>query len=321
MAISNPTRFWAIVAFITVSIAWGTTYAGIAVAVESIPPFLLSGVRFFFAGLMLFLVLRLWGIAAPSSDDWKRLAPQGVLLLCCANGLLGWAEQYIDSSYAALLVNSGPFIFVGLSALAGEPVPRLAWVGLCIGFCGLLVLVSPSIFGEAAAGKELHPFFRWAVAALIIGPICWSTGSFFAKRAPPKCHHFMIAAGQNIAGGLGAMVVSLCVGELSVVHVPTRESVYALIYLLFVGSWIGYIAYIYCVIHLPPHRTATTVYLNMVVAVLVGWLFLGEELTPPMLIGGAIMLAGVWTVNLARTKPRVVAVLPAEPVAASSGKG
>lgn len=298
-----PRRSLLIVAFITVSIAWGTTYGAISVAVRSIPPFVLATIRFLIAGILMLSVLRLKGIAFPSRQDWVRLAVVGVLLLSVGNALLAFAEQYVSSGFAALVVNCGPFVYVGLCRLAGEKVPRLAWTGLAVGFLGLLVLLSPQLRGlfRADAVPAAHTFWL-AMAALIVGPIAWSVGSFLANRYPAKCHPLMIAGGQTLAGGFGGLAIALARGESVVPSAVPLEAWLAVAWLIIVGSCLGYVSYMYVVMYLSAHRTATVTYLNNIVAVAVGWFFLGEKVTVPMLVGGAIVILGVWIVNQAKGK-------------------
>ncbi len=296
-------RLLIVLAFITVSIAWGTTYGGIKLAVETIPPFTMACIRFSIAGLVLMGVLRLVGVEFPSRRDWVRMAAAGFLLLSLGNALLGWAEQYVDSAFAALMVNTGPFLFVIFSALAGSRVPPLAWVGMTVGFCGVLLLVSPELRNLLVGQAEpVHERFWWAFVVLIFSPMCWAAGSFVASRYPAKCHNLMSAAGQSAVAGGMAGVLAFLVGETGGDWVPSRTSLLAIVYLIVVGSWLGYVSYIYCLTHLPAHRVATTGYINNVTAVTLGVLILGERLTPIMFAGGAVILSGVYLVNVARQK-------------------
>ncbi len=291
------------------SIAWGTTYAGMKVAIESLPPFLMAGIRFTLAGAILLLGVRAFGIPFPTFRDWKRIALVGCLLLTGANGLLAWAQQYVPSSFSALMVNTGPLIYVGLSAMLGERVPRLAWAGLLVGFCGVFVLVSPRLFAlfGGHAPETVTPHFWWAIGALVLGPITWSSGSVVANRYPPACHSLMTAAGQTLAGGLGALVVAAFLGDLAQPIHPSARSIQAIVYLIVVGSWLGYVSFMYCVMNLPSQIVATTTYLNIIVAILVGATLLSEKVTVSMLAGGGVILAGVAIVNWAKFATRKTA--------------
>lgn len=250
--------------------------------------------------------LRAFGIKFPDWADWKRVALVGFLLLSCANALIAFAEQHVDSGFAALMVNSGPFLFVGFSAMAGERVPRLAWTGLAVGFLGIFILTGGPLLNLLRGDNSLvTPGFWGAIGALTAASILWSFGSFLSGKRPVKCHPLMTAAAQSAAGGIGGFVIAAFTGELFHAHAPSAASVYAVCFLVVVGSWLGYVSYVYCLQNLPSHSTATTTYLNMVVAIFVGWLFLSETITPVKLVGGAVTLLGVYIVNQAKEKKPV----------------
>lgn len=292
-----------LLAFVTVSIAWGTTYAAISVAVRSIPPFSLAAMRFLLAGAIMMGLAAGMRLGWPTRRDWAKLAVVGVLLLSVGNALLAYAEQYVSSGFAALVVNCGPFIYVALCAAAGEKVPRMAWAGLGVGFLGLTVLLSPQLRSLGAAGAPDRTFW-FAMAALVVGPFAWSLGSFIASKRPARCHPFLIAGGQTLVGGLGGLIIALLRGErFSPAAVPA-EAWWALAWLVGVGSLLGYVSYMYVVMYMAAHRTATVTYLNNLVAVLVGWLVLDEHVTAPMIVGGAVVLLGVGIVNRAKSEGR-----------------
>lgn len=295
-----------LIAFITVSIAWGTTYAGMRIAVESIPPFLMAGLRFTLAGICMMLAFRAMGHPFPAARDWIRLGIVGCLLLAGANGLLAWAEQFLSSSFAALMVNTAPLMIVGGSAMLGEKVPARAWLGLVIGFLGVFVLVLPRLYALVMGHDSAHTAddanFWWAAGALVLGPLCWATGTIFATRAPAKSTPFMTAATQTFLGGLCALLVAALHGDFAQPFAPTTRSILAVAYLIVCGSWLGYVSYMYCVLKLSPQAVATTTYLNVIVAAIVGILFLKEPFSLPTIIGGMIVLAGVAIANLSRKK-------------------
>ncbi|MBI1290104.1 EamA family transporter [bacterium] len=294
-------KYLSLAAYVCVSIAWGTTYAGIKVATTAFPPLTLAAIRFVFAGAALMVALRCFGIQFPSRRDWLRLAPVGCLLLCCANVLVAWAQQHVDSVFAALMVNSAPLIFAGLSAFAGERVPRLAWAGLAVGFMGLFVIVYPDVRealgGGHTAGESVRgPMFWWAMGALVLSPLSWALGSFIAKRYRPGTHPLMTAAAQSLAGGVAAAIVCTLSGSWQVREI-SPAAIGAVIHLIVVGSWLGYVSYMYVVMTLPADVAGTTTYLNTVVALAVGVLLLNERVTPWMVGGGAVVLLGVAVVN------------------------
>ncbi len=300
--IPNSPTYIKTLAFITASLAWGTTFAAMKVAVETIPPFLLAVGRFTLAGAVILVVLRLRGVAWPSRTDWPRIAVVGILMLALANPFICWAESYVDSSFAALAVNIGPLMFVVMAALFGQRVPRMAWIGLVVGLGGVAVLCGRDLGGALDGSFEPHPNFWWAMGALFASPLLWAIGSIYHTRRPVACSHLMMVACQNIAGGVAALPLALIFGEHLRAGPPSRESLLAAVWLLVVGSWMGYMAYMYCVLHFPAHRTASTMYINNVIAVLVGCFVLGEVFTWNLAVGGLTIIIGVWMANTARLR-------------------
>ena len=295
-------NFLKTMAFISASFAWGTTFGAMKVAVETIPPFTMAAARFTIFGGVLLAFLRLQGMAWPSRRDWWRFLWIGILLLSLANPLVAWAVKYIDSIFAALMVSLSPLLFVGLSALLGERIPRMGWLGMITGFAGVVLLCAPGLQGALGETGLMHPMFWWAAGALVLSPLLWAVGSIYAVRRPTRCPHMMKIAGQNLMAGLVAIPLALLFGENFQHGLPSRESLLALAWLMVVGSGVGYIAYIYCLTHLPAHRTASILYINNVIALAVGCLVLGEAFTWNLAAGGATILVGVWLANSARRR-------------------
>lgn len=303
-------------AFIAVCFSWGTTYAGMRVAVETIPPFTIAATRFTFAGAAMLGVLRLMGWPMPGRRDWLRIAPVGFLLVSFANGWVNWALQYVDSFFAAIMVNIAPLLFVALMALAGERATRRAWLGLVVGFVGVALLVTPRLIG-LLGGEALghaHPRFWWAFGALVLGPVGWATGSFIGRRYPASTPPLVNAAGHLLMGGLGASVFLLLLGEWRQWQTPSWTSLGAVAWLTVIGAWLGFPSYIYCLTHLPAARTATVPYINQILAVLVGTLILGEAFNLFHGLGGLTILAGVWVANSARRRRVPEPIDPEPPV-------
>lgn len=305
----------ATLAFFTVSLAWGTTYATNKIAVQQIPPFALAAIRFMTAGIVMMIALRVQGIRFPKPREWPGLTLIGVLLLGVANSFMAFASQYLPSIMVSLLLNISPLIYVGLQSAFGERVPRKAWGGLAIGFVGIMILVAPKVM-EGGHFKVDH-YTLMAIGALVLGPLAWNFGAIYATHRPIKCNHMMSAAAQNLAGGLGALVVALPLGEMSGLGQVDLKHWLVVAWLVVVGSWMGYAAYLYCVLHLSSPRVAITTYINNLVALIVGWIVLGETLNRSMLVGGAVLLVGVWIVrtNTMATQPRKQ--IKSEPTAVS----
>ncbi|MEN6624947.1 MAG: EamA family transporter [Candidatus Sumerlaeia bacterium] len=314
--IPASTKSRASLAFATVSLAWGTTYVGNKIAVETIPPFALAAVRFTIAGAIMMAGLRAWGIRFPAPREWPGLTLIGTLLLAVANSFMAYSSQYLPSVMVSLLLNISPLIYVGMQSAFGEEIPRKAWGGLAVGFTGILILVAPRLTAGGHFAADRHTLL--AIGALVLGPIAWNFGAIYATHRPVKCHHLMSAAVQNFMGGLAATAAAFAMGEMGSFGHTSMRSWAALVWLIIVGSWMGYVAYLYCVLHLSSPRVAITTYINNLVALIAGWLILGEKLTRPMLVGGAVLIVGVWIVRSttmagrqSRVKPRRVAATEA----------
>jgi drug/metabolite transporter (DMT)-like permease len=297
--LASRARTWLFAAFAIVYLVWGSTYLAIRVAVGTLPPFLLAGARFLFAGLVLLVWLRWRGVTLPTRNQWHHAAIVGVLLLVGGNGLVVWAEQSVSSSMAALLVALTPVWFALLEWLRpGGARPTLQTViGIVVGFSGVALLVS---------GKNTiipgGPVNYRGLLALVLAGGCWAAGSLWSRYHPHTDSPWMTAAAQMISGGAALLVVAFLLGEPAQFHASqvSRASWLALSYLVVFGSWIAFSAYIYLLRASTPSRVATYAYVNPVIAVLLGWLVLGEPLSRQTLWAAAIILAGVIITTLPR---------------------
>ena len=291
--------FWALA---VLCVVWGTTYAAIAVAVRSMPPFSIGAIRFTLAGGLMLAAGRAYGLRFPNARDWMRLTISTSFLLVMANGLIVWGEQFIPSSLTALVVTGTPFFFVGLASLLGERVPPLAWGGMIMGFVGIGVLLWPQLLQQIGT-SAFDPHFMAGCAAALGGSFAWAVGAVYSRQRPASCSKWMSIGAEMLVAGVILAAVSTMLGEWKRFH-PSLASWIALIYLIVFGSWIGYGCFSYCLTHLPPHRVSIYSYINPVVAVLLGWALpmLREEVTAWTLAGSAIVLAGVMIVNQSRAQ-------------------
>jgi drug/metabolite transporter (DMT)-like permease len=271
-------------------IIWGSTYLAIRYALESYPPFLLAGVRFLIAGVLLFGFLRLRGVAAPSRRQWRNAAITGVLLLGFGNGMVCFAEQRVSSGIAAVAVASMPLFAALFSSLYGERPTSREGLGLAIGFIGVVVLN----LGNGLSASRL------GAAALLLAAMCWALGSVWSKRQDmPKGP--MNTAAQMLCASGALITVALSAGE----RLPARPSVHATLavaYLIVFGSIIAFSAYLYVLKHVRPALATSYAYVNPPVAVLFGLLLVGEHVGPYDLAGMAIILLGVGVITLARQR-------------------
>lgn len=287
---SPSTRKLAYAAFVAVCFFWGTTYLGIKIALETVPPFLLGGMRFTLAGTVLAIALRLMGRSWP---DWRR-APVflliGFTMLGFGNGGVVWAEQFMASGLVAVLVASTPFWMVGIESFAGgERLTRRTIGGLLIGFSGILLLVWPDLM----LALSMTSGWKWAGGLIATQLACvgWSIGSTISKKHLKGVDPLVSAAFQMLAGGLVLLVAAGVTGEFGQLTWSGR-SVAAVVYLFFAGSLIGFVAYTYALTHLPISIVSLYPYVNPVVAVLLGTWLLHEPISWRIVAAIAVILSG-----------------------------
>ncbi|MEE1756892.1 EamA family transporter [Streptomyces sp. SP18CS02] len=276
-------------ALVIVYVVWGSTYLGISVVVETMPPFLSAGVRFVIAGVLLAgLVAWRQGPAALRVNRAQLASASvvGLLLLLGGNGFVVLAETTVPSGLTALLIAVVPAWVVLLRTVAGERPGLGAYSGVLLGLAGLAVLTLPGLSGDVRLG---------GVLTVIAATVMWSAGSFSSSRIPMPANPFAASAYEMVAGGIGCLLLGLFRGEqhgLDVGAVSTRSWV-AFAYLVVFGSLIAFTAYAWLLQRAPLSLVATYAYVNPVVAVVLGALILDEAVTWPIVLGGAVVVAGV----------------------------
>ncbi|HVT44768.1 MAG TPA: EamA family transporter [Thermoanaerobaculia bacterium] len=284
-------------AFAIVCTVWGTTYLAIRVAIETLPTFLLAGVRFSIAGAILLTLCALAGQKIPTRiADWWNLTIVGLLLIGVANVAVVWAEHYITSGFTALLVATAPFWMATIESMRrnGERMTRRKLGGMIVGFAGVALLVAPDLRPSSFNAK-----FLLGVLALQIGAICWNLGSVRSKYHPVAASALVAAAIQMLTGGLVVAAIGLMLGEADEFRFSTR-SLIAFLYLLVFGSIVAYGAYVYALSKLPTSTVSLYAYVNPTVAVVLGWAILGEPLGWRSFASMAIILSGVALVQSRR---------------------
>ena len=285
----------ALIAYLLVCTVWGSTYLAIRIGVAHLPPFLFAGVRFLVAGLLLGLIVVLLGIKLPSrARDWRTLTITGVFLLCGANAILVWSEQFMASGIASVFVAAMPLWAAFFDAVVPGGKAPLTWrigVGLAIGFVGsaLLAGITPH---ELATADLRGP------VALTFGSACWALGSVYWKRNPTEVSPYAAAAVQMAIAGAILCVFGLAIGEGPAWRLE-GVGLGAMAYLVVFGSLGGYTAYGYALEHASATVVGTYAYVNPVVAVLLGWLVLHEPITGRMLAAMGLILGAVLWIQLA----------------------
>jgi drug/metabolite transporter (DMT)-like permease len=305
MRSTHPNRWKIILAFGLVYLFWGSTYLGIDLAVQSIPPALMCAVRFSIAGVVMLLVCRLTGRRIWYSPRQIALAcVVGVLLLMGGNLTLSYAELSVSTGLAALIVAVTPLWFLVLDSmlLGHHRISRRGKAGLALGVVGLLVLFYPELTSDTALGRR----HLWASLSLIGGSFSWALGSVLSKRWQSGMDPFSSTGWQVTAAGAANFVFAVLVGDFYRV-VWTARGIGAVAYLVVCGSWIGYTAYIWLLGHVPTSKVSTYAYVNPVVAVFLGWMVLHERVNRFILAGSAVVLLSVILVTSAKVEEKIAA--------------
>jgi len=301
-----PEQRWKIpLAFALVYVFWGSTYLGIAIAVEHIPPALMCGTRFLIAGPLMLGYCALVGrrVRYDARQLW-HMAVVGILLLMGGNLTLSYAEQVVPSGLSALIVAIIPLWFLVLDAwmIGHHRIARRGMIGLTLGIVGIVVLLWPKLMATTALGRrEL-----WYALSLVGGSFSWAFGSVLSKVWHSNEDPFSATAWQVTFAGIANMLFALVRGDLHHAQWTTR-GIAAVLYLVVGGSWIGYTSYIYLLRHVPSSKVSTYAYVNPVVAVFLGWLVLHESVDRYILAGSAIVVASVILVTTAKIETKHVA--------------
>jgi drug/metabolite transporter (DMT)-like permease len=300
-----PARWRVILAFGLVYFFWGSTYLGIGIAVEQLPPALMCATRFSIAGILMLA----WcgfsgrGIWFPARD-LAHTAVVGILLLMGGNLTLSYAEQVVPTGLAALLVAIVPLWFMLLDSLllGDHHISRRGKIGLALGIVGVVVLIWPKLISPGEFGRrEL-----WWSLALLVGAFSWALGSILSKKWKISVDPLSATAWQMIFAGLANFIFSFLFVDLSGVKWTLRGAG-AVAYLIVCGSWIGYTAYIWLLQHVPTSKVSTYAYVNPVVAVFLGWLVLHERIDEFIILGSAVIICAVVLVTSARVHTRAAA--------------
>jgi drug/metabolite transporter (DMT)-like permease len=301
-------RGLALAAFITVCIVWGTTYLAIRVAVETIPPFLLTAMRFVIAGIVMLAIASMRGEKIPrDARTLGNLVVIGFLMVAVGNLAVVWAEQWVPSGLAALFVATAPFwmAIIELFRSGGERLDARGAIGMLIGFGGVAMLVTPK-----GAGGSYDMHFVIGALAMQLGSMSWQLGSVRGKYYLKDVPLMVSASLQMLFGGLICCIVGIVLGEPARLTFTPRTFA-ALAYLTVFGSIIAYSAYVYALAHIRTTKMSLYAYVNPVIAVIAGWLILHEELTWVSIAAMCVILAGVALVQTAGMRRRNLRIVPA----------
>lgn len=277
-------------ALASVYLVWGSTYLAIRVGLEGYPPFLMGSLRFIAASLVFYGFLRWRGHAPPTRAQWKNAAVMGFFMMLMGNGLVNFAEQTVSSGLAAIAVASMPLWAALFGVMKRQHPSRGEWLGLAIGFVGVVWLNAGSEMRASPGG----------MLALLMAPVAWAWGSVWSRgRDLPA--PFMSTAAQMLCGGVAMGVLGLALGE-RISEVPPLKATLAVGYLAAFGSIIGFSAYVWLLHHVRPALATSYAYVNPPIAVLLGALLLGERFGLGAIGGMVVILAGVITITRAKAR-------------------
>jgi drug/metabolite transporter (DMT)-like permease len=283
-----------------VCVFWGTTFLSIKIALETIPPFTMAGSRYFVAGVALALILRARGHKLPDRSDWFTLAVLGFFMLVLGNGGVVWGEQFVASGLSAVVIATCPFWMVTVNALMphGERLHARQWVGLVVGFGGIVMLLWPEIAVRAAGERG----FLLGLISLEVACAGWAIGSNYTRRHVMPADVLGSAALQMAFGGAMMIVIGLVAGEWGRFAVTPRTGA-AWVYLVIFGSLVGFAAYSYALQHLPVTIVSTYTFVNPVIALTLGTLVLGEPFHFSMLGAAGVIVVGILMIGPMPTRP------------------
>jgi drug/metabolite transporter (DMT)-like permease len=278
------------VAFLTICVVWGTTYLAIRVALETVPVFLVAGLRWFAAGVSLTAILLATGRRLPGRELWGPILLLGILMNVLGNGFVVWGELYVPSGLTAVVIATVPFWSLGIEAFlpGGEKVSIRGLAGLVLGFIGMIVLVWPDLTLGGGSGRA----FVLGVLGIQIACAAWAAGTSYSKRHRLGQDPFASSALQMTFSGVILMAFATAHGDWASLSFTTR-TLAAMVYLTFAGSLITYTAYLYAVKYLPLSTVSLYAYINPILAVALGTLILDEPFSVRIVIAAAMVLGGM----------------------------
>ena len=288
---TKPQTWKVLLAFAIIYFVWGSTFLAIRVGVREVPPFLLAGMRFLIAGLVLYFWMRAKGTPSPTFREWRSASLLAIFIFVFDYGLLFWAEQRVPSGIAAVMMATIP-AFMAISEIVILRTQRLTArlsVALLIGLAGVAVLVNRTLsFGDA-------PIDTAGACALIVASVSWSIASALTRKLPLPAAKTMSSGAQMLAGGIFLTTAAALLGEFHTFHLHSvsRTTWLALAYLIIAGSIIGFTAYVWLIHHESPTKVGTYAYVNPAVAVLIGYFLGGEPIGPRTLVGTTFVLISV----------------------------
>ncbi|WP_325580940.1 EamA family transporter [Gelidibacter sp.] len=295
MNISKNTVF-ILLAFFSIYVIWGSTYLLNKIAVSELPPFFLASNRFITAGILIFIIVKLMGKSlAITKRQLVNTTIAGFLFLTIGNGVVVWALKYVDSGFAALEISAQPLVvLILMRVFQGKKIKMMSMLGVILGIIGIFLLVSQNqiVSQEGSIAGMIMIFFCM---------ISWASGSLFVGKADLPRNYFVNTGYQMIIGGLMMLIASFFLGETwSLPHVWSEKVQWSMLLLVVFGSVVAFTSFNFLLKKVSPDKVATSTYVNPIIAMLLGWYFLNEQITTQSIVAAVILLTGVYFINTKR---------------------
>ena len=292
------------VAFTNIYVIWGITFLAISFGLKGFPPFILSGFRFLTAGILMLGYLTAKGEKANSVINWRKNGITGILILTGGTGLVAWGEQYITASEAAITIATGPFWFIAIDKknwkyyFSDKFIP----IGLAIGFIGLILFLKGSVNANVHHSATSSSLRITAFIVLAISSVAWVLGSLYSKKNPASHSTFMNIAQQLIIAGIASFIIAFFRKEWNHFSITgiTVSAWLGLLFLIFFGSIIAYLSYIWLLSVKPAALVSTHTYINPIVTVIAGWIIANQTINGNQLYGLSVILIGVLLTNITK---------------------
>ncbi|MEZ4802589.1 MAG: EamA family transporter [Gelidibacter sp.] len=285
-----------ILAFFSIYVIWGSTYLLNKIAVTELPPFMLASIRFISAGTVIFLIAKLMGMSLKvTKQQLKNTAIAGFLFLTFGNGIIVWALKYVDSGFAALEISAQPLVVLILMRLfQGKKIKTMSILGVILGIVGIYLLVSQNqIVNREGSVMGMIMIFACMVS--------WATGSLFVGKADLPSNFFINTGFQMLTGGAMLLIASLIFGETWTLPSTWGADVkWSMVILILFGSIVAFTSFNYLLRIVSPEKVATSTYVNPIIALILGWYFLNEQITTQSIVAAVILLTGVYFINTKR---------------------
>lgn len=287
------------VSLFCVAFFWGTTFLGIRIGIETIPPFLVAGIRNLLSGFIIFFYLLSQRKLEPINPrQFLRASILAIMMIVLANGLTTYSEKYITSGLASLISTLSPFFVLVLNLILGnEKLSTRTILGILLGMFGIFLIYQNSL------SDLLNPEYRQGVFAILIAVLMWSIGTIITKKGSTNSLTMLMSVSvQMIIAGVILTLIQFAITPTISTENWSLRSILAVIYLALFGSVVGYVAYNYLISQLPSTKVSVLSYVNVVVALFLGWLVLDEVITSRIIIAASLIIGGVFIVNYKKAK-------------------